>query len=148
MNIDYNNAYSNMLKDYFDTSLDNIIDDIFKEQQNYNVSSNAASSNSGSITTNALPASTWYPYVTPSDAANGQWTYDTTIDTTIDTAISAESINVGGKSLTDVLDQLQKRLAILDDPDPEKLEKFAALKKAYEQYKLLEKLCFEQGDNE
>lgn len=38
------------------------------------------------------------------------------------------------------LSKIQQRLAILDDPDPAKLEKYAALKKAYEQYTLLEKL--------
>ena len=41
-----------------------------------------------------------------------------------------------GKALEDI----QKRLAILV-PDPAKLEHFAALKKAYDHYKLLEALC-------
>jgi len=38
-------------------------------------------------------------------------------------------------------DKIMDRLAILDDPDPEKLEKSKALKKAYEHYKMLEKLA-------
>ena len=37
--------------------------------------------------------------------------------------------------------KMEQRLAILV-PDPEKLEKFEALKKAYEHYKTMEALCF------
>lgn len=45
-----------------------------------------------------------------------------------------------GRSLGKLLEKIEDRLAILSEPDPEKLEKFAALKKAYEHYKLIEKL--------
>jgi len=45
-----------------------------------------------------------------------------------------------GRSLVKLLEKIENRLAILQEPDPEKLEKFAALKKAYDNYKLLEKL--------
>jgi len=45
-----------------------------------------------------------------------------------------------GRSLSTLLEKIEDRLAILPDPDPEKLKKFAALKKAYDQYKLMEKL--------
>lgn len=45
-----------------------------------------------------------------------------------------------GRSLGKMLEKIEDRLAILQEPDPEKLEKFAALKKAYDHYKLLEKL--------
>lgn len=45
-----------------------------------------------------------------------------------------------GRSLGKLLEKIEDRLAILSEPDPEKLEKFAALKKAYEHYKLMEKL--------
>jgi hypothetical protein len=38
------------------------------------------------------------------------------------------------------METLEKRLAILQ-PDPEKLEHFDALQKAYEHYKTLEALC-------
>ena len=38
-----------------------------------------------------------------------------------------------------MLESIEDRLAILQ-PDPAKLEKFAALKKAYDHYKLMEKL--------
>ncbi len=38
-------------------------------------------------------------------------------------------------------DKIMDRLAILDDPDPEQLEKNRSLKKAYEKYKMLEALA-------
>jgi hypothetical protein len=45
-----------------------------------------------------------------------------------------------GKSLDQLVKGIEDRLAILI-PDPEKLEHFEALKKAYEHYKTLEALC-------
>lgn len=45
-----------------------------------------------------------------------------------------------GKSLGDMLEKINQRLAILT-PDLEKLEHFSALKKAYDHYKMLEALC-------
>ena len=51
-------------------------------------------------------------------------------------------IKVDGKSLKEFMNKMEERLAILV-PDPKKLEQFAALKKAYEHYKLMEKLCQE-----
>ena len=45
-----------------------------------------------------------------------------------------------GRSLGTLLETIESRLAILV-PDPEKLEHFEALKKAYDHYKLLEALC-------
>lgn len=49
-------------------------------------------------------------------------------------------IKIGGRSLVKFMETLEQRLAILQ-PDPGKLEQFAALKAAYEHYKLLEALC-------
>jgi hypothetical protein len=45
-----------------------------------------------------------------------------------------------GRSLGKLLQGIEDRLAILQEPDPKKLEKFAALKKAYDHYKTLERL--------
>ena len=45
-----------------------------------------------------------------------------------------------GRSLGDLLMTIEKRLSILV-PDPEKLEHFEALQKAYKHYKTLEALC-------
>lgn len=54
-------------------------------------------------------------------------------------------INWKGRSLGKLLTSIEDRLAILAEPDPEKLAKFAALKKAYDNYKLLERLI---GDDD
>ncbi len=43
------------------------------------------------------------------------------------------------------IDDINQRLAILE-PNFEKHEKFAALKKAYEHYKMIEKMCYEKDD--
>lgn len=45
-----------------------------------------------------------------------------------------------GRSLGSLLGSIEDRLAILQEPDPAKLEKFEALKKAYDHYKTLERL--------
>ena len=60
---------------------------------------------------------------------------------------SGTDITIDGKSLKQFMDKMEERLAILV-PDPAKLEKFEALKKAYEHYKLMEKLCQEQPKEE
>lgn len=54
-------------------------------------------------------------------------------------------IKIGDRSLKEFMTKMEERMAILI-PDPKKLEKFEALKKAYEHYKLMERLC--QTDNE
>jgi hypothetical protein len=48
-----------------------------------------------------------------------------------------------GRSLGKLLEGIEDRLALIVEPDPEKLKKFAALKKAYDHYKLMEKLIGE-----
>ena len=52
-------------------------------------------------------------------------------------------IKIDGKSLKEFMKKMEQRLAILV-PDPVKLEKFEALKKAYEHYKTMESLCFDE----
>jgi len=52
------------------------------------------------------------------------------------------NVTIKGVDLVKLLETIQDRLAILV-PDPEKLEKYQALKKAYEHYKLLETLVKE-----
>jgi hypothetical protein len=49
-----------------------------------------------------------------------------------------------GRSLTNMIETIEKRLAILT-PDPKKLEKYEALQKAYDHYKLMEKLCHDDS---
>jgi hypothetical protein len=56
-------------------------------------------------------------------------------------------IKIDGKSLKEFMTKMEQRLAILV-PDPIKLEKFQALKKAYEHYKTMESLCFDEPTEE
>ena len=56
----------------------------------------------------------------------------------IDLSSNAD-IKIGNQSLKETLQTIQDRLSILV-PDPAKLEKYAALKAAYEHYKLMESL--------
>ncbi len=52
-------------------------------------------------------------------------------------------VTIKGRNITKMLEKIEDRLAILMDPDPARLEKFQALKKAYDNYKLMDKLCQE-----
>jgi hypothetical protein len=54
------------------------------------------------------------------------------------------NIKINGKDLAKMMEKIEDRLAILQEPDPIKLEKFLALKKAYDHYKLMEKLIGEE----
>jgi len=60
---------------------------------------------------------------------------------------SGTDLKVDGKSLKEFMSKMEQRLSILV-PDPDKLEKFEALKKAYEHYKTMERLCFDEPDEE
>ena len=83
-------------------------------------------------------------YYTTSINSNWNNTSSSTVNITgdgIDMAAGTD-IKIDGRSLKNFMDKMEERLAILV-PDPAKLEKFEALKKAYEHYKLMEKLCQE-----
>lgn len=77
---------------------------------------------------------------------NSNYTYYSNNTLNSNSAVFDTDISIKGKSLLKTLDAIQSRLAILDDPSPEKLEKYVALKKAYEHYKLLEKLIGEENN--
>ena len=87
-------------------------------------------------------------FYTSTGTGHNNWNNVTTSSTVnitgagIDMAAGTD-ITVGGKSLKEFMNKMEERLAILI-PDPSKLEKFEALKKAYEHYKLMESLCQEQ----
>lgn len=51
-------------------------------------------------------------------------------------------LKVNGKSIIETLNAIEKRLSILT-PDPKKLAKYEALRKAYEHYKTLEAMCYD-----
>jgi hypothetical protein len=52
-------------------------------------------------------------------------------------------IFINGQSLSDWMQSVDKRLSILR-PNPELLEKYSALQEAYDHYKTLESLLYEQ----
>ena len=83
-------------------------------------------------------------YTFSSSASAGMWGTVTPSSVKIDQdgidLKEGTDIKIGNRSLVKFMETLEERLAILQ-PDPEKLEKFAALKAAYEHYKLLEALC-------
>jgi len=56
-------------------------------------------------------------------------------------------IKIGDRSLKEFMAKMEERMAILV-PDPKKLEKFEALKKAYDHYKTMESLCFDEPKEE
>ena len=78
----------------------------------------------------------------------GTYNWNTTISPSVNISsdgidmAAGTDIKVDGKSLKEFMSKMEERLAILV-PDPKKLEQFAALKKAYEHYKLMESLCQE-----
>lgn len=55
------------------------------------------------------------------------------------------NLTVNGMDIGTMLAKIQDRLAILV-PDPARLDKYEALKQAYEHYKILEALCIEETD--
>jgi hypothetical protein len=55
------------------------------------------------------------------------------------------NLKVGGVNIVDMLAKIQERLLILV-PNPDRLEKYEALKMAYEHYKTLEALCVEESN--
>jgi hypothetical protein len=84
-------------------------------------------------------------YLTTTAGANGTaWTSPTTpgLKVTGDSTFDGD-IKIKGRSLEKLLTTIEDRLAILQDPDPKKLEKYVALKKAYDHYKTLERLIGE-----
>ena len=91
-------------------------------------------------------------YVSTGTGSTYNWTNTTTTPNVNITSNGIDmgagtDITVAGKSLKEFMNKMEERLAILV-PDPSKLEKFEALKKAYEHYKLMESLCQEQPKEE
>lgn len=95
-------------------------------------------------------------YVFSSNGTSGgfnphNWTSITSSGSTIDNSLSVKGdaefdgdVKIKGHSILHLLKKIEDRLAVLQEPTPEKLEKFAALKKAYDHYKTLERLIGEE----
>jgi hypothetical protein len=111
-----------------------------------------------------IPSSQYYTYSTTGVTGpaytintgagmNGAWGSASTVISTTHPSLQVSgdaefegNVKIKGKDLAKSLEAIEKRLAILV-PDPKKLEKFEALKKAYDHYKLLEALCHETDDD-
>ena len=94
------------------------------------------------LNTSATSGTTWTtttPYLTSTGMSNG-------ITVTGDADIDGD-LKVKGKSLSEWMERVERRLAILV-PNPKKLEQYEALQKAYNHYKMLEALCDEQKDED
>jgi hypothetical protein len=102
--------------------------------------SNSSSSNygatgsSGSFLTSGLNGTSW---------SNVNWSGNVNPTPGLKVSGDAEfegKVMINGRNISEFMETISNRLAILQ-PDPAKLEHFAALKKAYEHYKTLEALC-------
>ena len=88
---------------------------------------------------NVVGSSHPYTYSTAaSNISSAQSSLTVTGDATFD-----GDVKVKGRSLEKLFNDVEKRLAILV-PDPKKLAKWEALRKAYDHYKLLEALLHEE----
>lgn len=102
----------------------------------------------GSYTTGTtVVASSSYLIPSVTTSTSPYWSNLSTFGTPVSSPVSSpDDVIIDGTSLKHTLKTIQDRLAILDNPTPEKLEKYAALKEAYQNYKLLESLIGD-GDN-
>ena len=91
----------------------------------YNIGATGSSSSNYSYITNGTGS--WNTISNPGLTCSGDANFE-------------GDVKIKGVSIAKTLEDINKRLAILV-PDPAKLEHFAALKKAYDHYKLLEALC-------
>ena len=116
----------------------------------------------GGVTTITLPSTTYSlgsglsstytnsNYVISGQGSAGGWLNGPTTPTVVLDGNGIDikeggDIKVKGRSLSEFMTKMEQRLSILV-PDPEKLEKFEALKKAYEHYKTMEALCFPEKE--
>jgi hypothetical protein len=133
----------------------------------YDLASTISITGSGASDTITLPSMNYsYDYGTIGGAgittinninSNSQWATGTSGYTFTNAAVpqtvsitgngidmaAGTDIKIDGKSLKEFMKKMEQRLSILV-PDPAKLERFEALKKAYEHYKTMESLCFDE----
>lgn len=104
----------------------------------------STASNYGNITiSNGGSSGSGFLYSTGSSSQWGTVTTNGTNTPSLECSGDANfngDLKIKGVSIAKTLEDINKRLAILV-PDPDKLEHFEALKKAYDHYKMLEALC-------
>jgi hypothetical protein len=106
----------------------------------YAGSFNINSGGAGNITVPNGGASVTVPYTYSTSMSSAQPTLNVTGEANFD-----GDIKLKGRSIVKIIEGIEKRLAILQ-PDPAKLEKWEALQKAYNHYKLLEALLHEEDN--
>lgn len=105
------------------------------------------SSTSGSVLVTSGTGYSGAGYTINTGTSNGTWA-STTNPGALQVQGDAEfkgKVKINGQDLAETLKTIQDRLAILV-PDPKLLDKYEALKQAYEHYKTLEALCVEQNN--
>lgn len=122
----------------------------WSQNSNYGCTSSYQSSKPSIVlstngTSNSVLGSNWGTSVWNSNSPSGNFTVTGSSNTKNSLDVFGDANFEGdvkwkGRSLGDMLETIENRLSILV-PDPEKLEHFEALKKAYEHYKTLEALC-------
>jgi len=128
--------------------IDDLKNDYFKVNTGIGTSAGANGTYSSpmpSYTINTVPNTTLWTTSPYTNIGSTNWNniIPSTTQPTIKVSGDAEfegRVKINGKDLAEFMETMSKRLAILV-PDPEKLEHFEALKKAYDHYKLLEALC-------
>jgi hypothetical protein len=114
------------------------------------ITSSDFSTYSGSITMPSTYITTGSNYTisngTWNTFSNGASYNSTSIDVKGDANFEGD-IKLKGKSLSEFMETIEKRLSILQ-PDPKKLKKYEALQKAYNHYKMLEALCEADDENQ
>lgn len=106
----------------------------------YSISSGAVGASYNSSNTQWATSTNGYTFTNVTTAPNTVHINNNGID-----MAAGADIKIDGKSLKEFMTKMEQRLAILV-PDPAKLEKFQALKKAYEHYKTMESLCFDEPE--
>jgi len=109
----------------------------YSPPSSYSITTGATGSSGSFLTSSGSNGMNW-------STTSGMVGSSGSLDVIGDASFSGD-INWKGRSLGKLLTSIEDRLAILAEPDPEKLAKFAALKKAYDNYKLLERLI---GDDD
>lgn len=140
---DFGNVTIN-LSDNMNSSLAGGVDTITLDPAifNWNSGTGAVGSSSGTYTVGGLTGGNYntnYTFSTTS-GFNGTGSSTVALDENGIEVKNGADIKINGKSLSEFMDTVSTRLGILQ-PKPELLEKFEALKQAYEHYKTLEALC-------
>lgn len=73
---------------------------------------------------------------------------DWSVTTDIDNQLSSVQNKKRMDRIEEKLDKICERLAILEEPTPERLEAFKQLNDAYKKYKFLDELCGEHEEKE